>query len=265
MVAKITFPGSIIRVLNYNENKVMEGQADLIHVANFLQQAFYGAVLSLYINRLIKQINKKGRLKCAVNFEEFPTLTVNGIDALVGTGRSNLIATTIVVQNLDQVRKDYSREMADVLMNLCGNIICGQVSGDTAKQMSERIGKIMQDRASVSVNSSDTSVSHSQQLEFAVPASMISGLSAWEFVDVVADTPDQVDPQKVFHCKVTNNLVASKREQERYKDLPVIRSLENNIVQNNFLQIKQGVQDIVSAELDRIMNDPALADQIIKK
>ncbi|WP_246269473.1 conjugal transfer protein MobC [Chitinophaga oryzae] len=227
------------------------------------KQAVYSAVLSLYINRLIKQINKKGKLKCAVNFEEFPTLTVNGIDALVGTGRSNLIATTIVVQNLDQVRKDYSREMADVLMNLCGNIICGQVSGDTAKQMSERIGKIMQDRSSVSVNSSDTSVSHSQQLEFAVPPSTISGLSAGEFVGLVADTPDQVIPQKVFHCKVMNASVAIKKE--RYKDLPVVRSLENNIVQNNFLQIKQDVQDIVSAELDRIMNDPSLIDFIIQK
>ncbi|MEC5143193.1 conjugal transfer protein MobC [Chitinophaga sp. 212800010-3] len=229
------------------------------------KQTVYGAVLSLYINRLIKQINKKGKLKCAVNFEEFPTLTVNGIDALVGTGRSNLIATTLVVQNLDQVRKDYSREMADVLMNLCGNIICGQVSGDTAKQMSERIGKIMQDRSSVSVNSSDTSVSHSQQLEFAVPASTISGLSAGEFVGVVADTPDQVIPQKVFHCKVTNDPVTIKRNQERYKDLPLVRSLDNNIVQNNFLQIKLDVQDIVSAELDRIINDPVLSHLLIKK
>lgn len=229
------------------------------------KQAVYGAVLSLYINRLIKQINKKGKLKCAVNFEEFPTLTVNGIDSLVGTGRSNLIATTIVVQNLDQVRKDYSREMADVLMNLCGNIICGQVSGDTAKQMSERIGKIMQDRNSVSVNSSDTSVSHSQQLDFAVPASTISGLSAGEFVGLVADTPDQVIPQKVFHCKVLNDPLALKKEQERYKDLPVVRNLENNTVQHNFLQIKQDVQDIVSAELERIMNDPLLSNFIIKK
>jgi uncharacterized protein YoaH (UPF0181 family) len=229
------------------------------------KQTVYGAVLSLYINRLIKQINKKGKIKCGVNFEEFPTLTVNGIDALIGTGRSNLIATTIVIQNLDQVRKDYSREMADVLMNLCGNIICGQVSGDTAKQMSERIGKIMQDRSSVTVNSSDTSVNHSQQLDLAVPASTISGLSSGEFVGIVADNPRQEIKQKVFHCRVQNDPALLKKEHNKYKDLPVVRSLDNNIVQQNYLQIKQDVQDIISAELERIMNDPILSSLIIKK
>ncbi|SJZ67649.1 AAA-like domain-containing protein [Chitinophaga eiseniae] len=229
------------------------------------KQTVYGAVLSLYINRLIKQINKKGKIKCGVNFEEFPTLTVNGIDALVGTGRSNLIATTIVIQNLDQVRKDYSREMADVLMNLCGNIICGQVSGDTAKQMSERIGKIMQERSSVTVNSSDTSVNHSQQLDLAVPASTISGLSSGEFVGIVADNPGQEIKQKVFYCRVQNDPAALKKEHDRYKDLPVVRNLDNNAVQQNYLQIKQDVQDIISAELERIINDPILSERIVKK
>lgn len=229
------------------------------------KQATYGAVLSLCINRLIKQINKKGKMKCGVNFEEFPTLTVQGIDSLVGTGRSNLIATTIVIQNLDQVRKDYSREMADVLMNLCGNIITGQVSGDTARQMSERVGKIMQDRASTTINSSDTSINHSQQLDMAIPASVISNLSAGEFVGIVADNPGQEIKQKIFHCKVTKDAKAADRERKGYKELPVVRSLENGIVQQNFLQIKADISDIVNAEISSIMNDPAKAYLVVKK
>ncbi|MFB6457092.1 TraM recognition domain-containing protein [Chitinophaga sp. Hz27] len=113
--------------------------------------------------------------------------------------------TTLVIQNLDQVKKDYSREMADVLMNLCGNVICGQVAGDTARQMSDRVGRIMQDRASTTINSSDTSVNYSQQLDMAILPSVISNLSSGEFVGIVADDPGLEIPQKVFHCKVTKD------------------------------------------------------------
>jgi hypothetical protein len=52
-------------------------------------------------------------------------------------------------------------------MNITGNIINGQVIGETAKQLSERFGKIMQDRSSVSINRTDTSVSHAKQLDAA--------------------------------------------------------------------------------------------------
>ncbi|MFB6457081.1 conjugal transfer protein MobC [Chitinophaga sp. Hz27] len=225
----------------------------------------YGAVLSLYINRLIKQINKKGKLKCGINFEEFPTLTVQGVDALVGTGRSNQIATTIVIQNLDQVKKDYSREMADVLMNLCGNVICGQVAGDTARQMSDRVGRIMQDRASTTINSSDTSVNYSQQLDMAIPPSVISNLSSGEFVGIVADDPGQEIPQKVFHCKVTKDTRKADLERKLQKELPVIRNLENGVVYKNFMQIKDDVTDFVDAEISRIMNDPMKAHLIVKR
>jgi predicted lactoylglutathione lyase len=39
MVAKITSPHSIVRTLNYNENKVQKGQAECIYAGNFLQDA----------------------------------------------------------------------------------------------------------------------------------------------------------------------------------------------------------------------------------
>ena len=48
----------------------------------------------------------------------------------------------------------------------------------------------MQDRESLSINRSDTSISRSKQLESAVPPSKISALSSGEFVGRVADDPD---------------------------------------------------------------------------
>ncbi|WP_427874068.1 conjugal transfer protein MobC [Flavobacterium sp. MMS24-S5] len=122
----------------------------------------YGAVLSLFVSRLIKQVNQKGKLKSSLVFDEFPTIYLNNMDSLIATARSNKVSTCLGIQDFSQLRKDYGREQADVILNITGNIISGQVTGDTAKQLSERFGKIMQDRESLSINRSDTSISRFQ-------------------------------------------------------------------------------------------------------
>ena len=225
----------------------------------------YGAVLSLYVTRLVKLVNKKGRQKCSLVFDEFPTIYLNNMDSLIATSRSNKVAACLGVQDFSQLRKDYGKEQADVIMNITGNIISGQVSGDTAKQLSERFGKIMQDRESLSINRSDTSISRSKQLDAAIPPSKISALSSGDFVGMVADDPDCKIELKAFHCEIINDHEALKQEQRNYKEIPEIRKLNNVIVQQNYLQIKQDVQDIVNSEMERVLNDPALAHMVIKK
>lgn len=225
----------------------------------------YGAVLSLYVTRLIKLVNQKGKLKSSLVFDEFPTIYLNNMDSLIATARSNKVATCLGVQDFSQLRKDYGKEQADVIMNITGNIVSGQVTGDTAKLLSERFGKIMQDRESLSINSSDTSVSRSKQLESAIPPSKISALSSGEFVGMVADNPDCKIELKAFHCEILNDHEALKKEQENYKDIPVIRKLDNAMVQRNYLQIKQDVQDIITAEMGRVLNDPELGHLVVRK
>lgn len=173
--------------------------------------------------------------------------------------------TELWIQDASQLRKDYGREQADVIMSTVGNIIAGQVTGDTAKQLSERIGKIMQDRQSMSINSGDTSISKSKQLEFAVPASRIASLSSGEFVGMVADIPDQKIILKAFHGKIQNDFDALNKEEKAYVPIPVIRTVNSSMVQKNYLQIKQEVQDIVRSEVQRMMGDPALAHLVIRK
>ncbi|SDW52404.1 Type IV secretory system Conjugative DNA transfer [Hydrobacter penzbergensis] len=225
----------------------------------------YGAVLSLYVTRLVKQVNKKGKLKSSLVFDEFPTIYLNNMDSLIATARSNKVSTCLGVQDFSQLRKDYGREQADVIMNITGNIVAGQVTGDTAKQLSERFGKIMQDRESYSINSGDTSISRSKQLETAIPPSKISGLSSGEFVGMVADDPDNKIDLKTFHCEIINDHEALKREEENYKNIEVIRKLDNGMVQRNYLQIKQDIQDIIQSEMERLLNDPGLSHLVIKK
>jgi hypothetical protein len=225
----------------------------------------YGAVLSLYVTRLVKLVNKKGKQKSSLVFDEFPTIYLNNMDSLIATARSNKVATCLGVQDFSQLRKDYGKEQADVIMNITGNIVSGQVTGDTAKQLSERFGKIMQDRESLSINRSDTSISRSKQLESAVPPSKISALSSGEFVGMVADDPDNKIELKTFHCEILNDHDALKQEQEDYKEIPVIRKLDNAMVQRNYLQIKQDIQDIIQSEMERVLSDPGLSHLVIKK
>jgi hypothetical protein len=225
----------------------------------------YGAVLSLFVTRLVKLVNKKGKQKSSLIFDEFPTIYLNNMDSLIATARGNKVATCLGIQDFSQLRKDYGREQADVIMNITGNIIAGQVAGDTAKQLSERFGKILQDRESLSINSADTSISRSKQLESAVPPSKISALSSGEFVGMVADDPDCKIDLKTFHCEIINDHVALKKEQDAYKDIEVIRKLDSTMVQRNYLLIKQDVQDIIQSEMERLLNDPGLSHLVVKK
>jgi len=225
----------------------------------------YGAVLSLYISRMIKLVNRKGQLKSSLIFDEFPTIFFNNMDSLIATARSNKVSTTLAVQDFSQLRKDYGKEQADVITGIVGNVISGQVTGDTAKRLSENFGKIMQDRQSTSINSSDTSVSKSTQLDFAIPAAKIASLSSGEFVGFVADNPDQKISLKMFHAEVQNDHEAIKAEEESYIDLPKIAEVTQEDVQANYDRIKKQVQELIAAELEKLVKRDGDAENMQDK
>jgi TraM recognition site of TraD and TraG len=214
---------------------------------------------------MLKLVNRKGQLKSALVFDEFPTIFVNQMDSLIATARSNLVAATLAVQDFSQLRKDYGKEQAEVIMNVCGNIISGQVLGDTAKTLSDRIGRIMQQRESVSINSNDTSLSKSTQLEAAIPPSRISSLSAGEFVGAVADDPQQKIRLKAFHCEIINDIEAIRKEEAAYEEIPVIRQVTPDIVQQNYYRIKADIRNLVDGEMQKIKSSPQYRHLLDKK
>jgi len=221
-------------------------------------------VISLFVDRLNKIINQKGKYKCATIYDEFATLRASSVQKVIATGRSNDIIVIMAVQDYSQLKQIYSKEEAEVIFNMTGNIISGQVSGETAKLLSERFPKTMQDRESLSINSSDTSVSKSKQLEHSIPASTISSLSSGEFVGITADNPDQIIELKAFHSRIINDVGALNKERESYKQLPVKRKVEG-VIQKNYQQIKQDAQDIAETVMEDLLNDPAKEHLIIKK
>ncbi len=228
------------------------------------KQQIYGAVLSLYIERMIKLVNRKGQVKSSLVFDEFPTIYVNNIDNLIATARSNKVATTLGIQDFSQLRKDYGKEQADVIMNVAGNIISGQVIGDSARQLSERIGKIMQERTSLSINAQDTSVSKSTQLESAIPPAKIANLSSGEFVGAVADDPLTKIKHKAFHAEILNDHVALAEEEKNFLDIPVIRKVTHDEVMDNFFRIKKEIKTIVAAEYEKIKAHPDMKKFLLR-
>lgn len=183
-------------------------------------------------------------------FDEFPTIYFNNMDSLIATARSNKVATTLAMQDFSQLKKDYGKEQADVIVNITGNIISGQVMGETSKLLSERFGKIMQDRQSVSVNRLDTSISHSKQLDSAIPASKFAALSSGEFVGLVADNPDEKIKLKMFHSEIINDSDKLNEEMRRYRDIPVVSNVSQQQVLDNYYQVKMEVKRLIGEEVE---------------
>lgn len=216
----------------------------------------YGAVLSLYISRMIKLVNRKGQLKSSLIFDEFPTIYFNNMDSLIATARSNKVATCLAVQDFSQLKKDYGAEQADVITGIVGNIISGQVTGSTAKTLSENFGKISQQKDSMNINSSDTSITKATQMDYAIPASKIATLSSGEFVGVVADNPEQKIKLKMFHCEIQNDHKAIASEEKNYEEIPVIKLVTTEMVEENYKQIKREIFELLKSECSKLEVKP---------
>ncbi len=214
-------------------------------------------IMSLYIDRINKIVNQPGQYRLGQVIDEFGMVRATSVLSTILTGRSNNITTVIAVQDYSILKTIYSKEEAETIFNIAGNIISGQVSGESAKLLSERFAKSFQDRESISINSGDTSISRSKQLEQSVPPSTISSLSSGEFVGVVADNPDQPIKYKAFHNRINNDHAAIKKEKENYKGLPLVRKKSKEEMYKDFMGIKQDAQDIVDAVLEQVLNDPS--------
>jgi hypothetical protein len=234
------------------------------------RQNIYSAALGLYNSRIVKLINKKGQLKSGVLIDELPTIYFRGLDNLIATARSNKVAVCLGFQDYSQLTRDYGDKESKVIQNTVGNIFSGQVVGDTAKNLSERFGKILQRRQSININRQDTSTSISTQMDSLIPASKIANLSQGMFVGAVADNFGEEIAQKIFHAKILVDIEQVKADEKRYVKLPVITSFVDNtdvdrlneMVDKNFIRIKSDVTNIVNSELDRIANDPKLSHLI---
>ena len=230
------------------------------------RQNIYGAALGLYNSRIVKLINKKGQLKSSVIIDELPTIYFKGLDNLIATARSNKVAVCLGFQDFSQLVRDYGDKEAKVVINTVGNILSGQVVGETAKTLSERFGKVLQKRQSISINRQDVSTSINTQMDSLIPPSKISGLTQGMFVGSVSDNFTERIEQKIFHAEIVVDTDKVKREESHYQPIPIINDFKDadgndcmkQAILDNYNQIKEDVKLIVKDELGRIANDENL-------
>ena len=230
------------------------------------RQNIYSAALGLYNARIVKMVNRKGKLKCSILVDEVPTIYLKGLDTLIATARSNKVAVCLGAQDFSQLVRDYGEKEARVIQNTVGNVFAGQVLGETAKNLSERFGKVLQQRKSVNMTREDTSTSISTQLDSLIPASKISNLSQGMFVGSVCDSFQEKMEQKIFHCEIVVDNARVAAETKAYKPIPVITDFTGRDgkdhmreeIERNYYRIKEEVGGIIQKELRRIGNDPDL-------
>lgn len=236
------------------------------------RQNIYGAALGLYNSRIVKLINKKGQLKSSVIIDELPTIYFKGLDNLIATARSNKVAVCLGFQDFSQLVRDYGDKEAKVVINTVGNIFSGQVVGETAKTLSERFGKVLQKRQSISINRQDVSTSINTQMDSLIPPSKISGLTQGMFVGSVSDNFTERIEQKIFHAEIVVDTDKVKREESHYQPIPIINDFKDadgndcmkQAILDNYNQIKKDVKLIVKDELERIAGDESLKHLIQK-
>ena len=249
---------------NPNEPKV------LVVGNNPDRQNIYSAALGLYNSRIVKLINKKKQLKSSVIIDELPTIYFRGLDNLIATARSNKVAVCLGFQDFSQLTRDYGDKESKVIQNTVGNVFSGQVVGETAKTLSERFGKVLQQRQSMTINRNDKSTSISTQMDSLIPASKISNLTQGMFVGAVSDNFDERIEQKIFHAEIVVDSNKVSVEMKAYRPIPIIADFKNEdglnkqkeSIEANYRKVKEEILSLVDSEIMRIKNDPKLAHLI---
>ena len=230
------------------------------------RQNIYSAALGLYNSRIVKLINKKKQLKSSVIIDELPTIYFRGLDNLIATARSNKVAVCLGFQDFSQLTRDYGDKESKVIQNTVGNVFSGQVVGETAKTLSERFGKVLQQRQSMTINRNDKSTSISTQLDSLIPASKISNLTQGMFVGAVSDNFDERIEQKIFHAEIVVDVAKVSAEAKAYQPIPIIAEFLNEdgsdslseTIEANYKCVKQEILSLVESEIERIKVDPNL-------
>lgn len=220
---------------------------------NPLRIEMYGAVLSLFITRMIKVINCKNQHPASLIFDELPTIYFRGLDMLIATARSNRISTLLGMQTVDQLIRDYGKEQANAILTNIGNIFCGQAAGETARFMQGRMGKILQERQSVNINRNTQSTTISTQLDYLVPEGKIATLPQGYMVGQVADNYDEQISQKNFNCLVYVDTVKIEKEEQKYRSIPDFYRFDSSseILERNRNRIYNDIQQILAETKNR--------------
>lgn len=202
-------------------------------------------ILSLYIDRLTRICNRPGQHPCALICDEFATVRAYNMVSTVATARANDIIPILAIQDISQLRTLYSRNEADEIVNVSGNLFCGQTAGETARWVSERFPKVQRERSSISTNGSDTTLSKHLEWEAAVTPATVGMLSSGEFVGMLADEPLLRLKYKGFHAEIMREAA----DEVAGMAVPVVRVVSRATVDAIYTKVRLDIELMVGERL----------------
>lgn len=166
-------------------------------------------------------------------------------------------------QDFSQLSRDYGEKEARVITNTIGNVLSGQLTGESARNLSERFGKIVQKRHNLSISRNDKSTSINTQLDSLIPASKISNLPQGAFVGSVSDNYGEFIEQKIFNAHIVVDTDKIAKETAQYVPIPVITEFNDEqgndnmqqTIMDNYDRIREETTQIIKKELIRISKD----------
>ncbi|WP_084153156.1 YWFCY domain-containing protein [Pedobacter jeongneungensis] len=237
-------------------------------VNNEQRRETYGAVISMIMGQVVKKVNRPGNKPTLLAIDELATVYVKDIDILIATARSNKVAVLLGFQDMAQLVKDYGKKVADTVRNTVGNMVSGRVMAETAKDMQEMFGKVLQRRHSNSISNSGVSFSESTQMDYVIPASKISGLSQGEFVLRLSDTRKNPLPVRYAKGHADMDMLGDERlehpsnnqyhnlNRPEYKKSDFLNAkgedITDDILAKNFAKIKKDVKELIQQEMEAL-------------
>lgn len=224
---------------------------------NNKKKNLYAAALSLYNARVLNQINQPGQLASSVIIDELPTIFFQGLDNLIATGRGHKISTTIAMQDFSQLEKDYGKTEAEAILNTVGSVISGAVKGTTAKAIEDLLGKNVQRKQSINIQSEDTTHGITTELQPMMPAAKVARMETGVMAGIVAGGYGEESELKAFHGKIIVDKADFNAEQ-KCKKLPEFsifaqdKGSINEQVATNYSRIKNEIKSLVDTELGRL-------------
>ena len=186
------------------------------------RQQVYGAALSLFTFRVIKRVNRKGQLPCAVVIDELPTISVQGLDGLMATARSNKVAVVLGIQDLTQVKADYGDRVADKILALPANVFVGASSISTAEKYSREFGREFRRQESQTRSVDSESVSVSYHEEEVMPVRKITTLPQGTFIGKVAVDNGSPVRQPFFCGAIQIDMEEYRRKEREACPIPIL-------------------------------------------
>lgn len=68
--------------------------------------------------------------------------------------------------------------------------------------------------------------------------------------------PTEKTVPKTFHCEIINDHEVIGKEETTFEPIPVVRTVDQEMIQRNYNQIKQDLREVFELELHKMVADP---------